>query len=182
MSHLLALPCRPSMQKIRECDHCMFYSHDYHIVCAIHPSGIEGDSCSDFRPDSELQNKRFIDFLGLGVQQQGLDEELWQLPGVRFVNRELVIERVRSFYNGEEIVQPRQRWTSDEQLWLLDNHPLFTGVCPECGYQFSHPERSLVHWDCPVICSILNQKVYAAIFLLSICFLPSQLLLTLKAI
>jgi hypothetical protein len=137
------------MQKIPECDHCMFYSHDYHIVCAIHPSGIEGDSCSNFRPDSELHNKRFVDFLGLGVQQQGLDEELWQPEGVRFVNGELVIERRGSFYNGEEIIQPQQRWTPEEQLWLLDNHPLFTGACPECGDCFLQDYSQLIHFDCP---------------------------------
>jgi len=56
------------------------------------------------------------------------DEELWEPEGARYIDGELIIER--SFYNGEEIVQPRQRWTKAEQLELLDTHPLFTGNCP----------------------------------------------------
>jgi rubrerythrin len=64
----------------------------------------------------------------------------------------------RSFYNGEEIIQPRQRWTPEEQLWLLDNHPLFTGVCPECGYRFTQSERQIVHFDCPR-CSWVDDSV-----------------------
>lgn len=69
------------------------------------------------------------------------DEELWEPEGARFVNGELVIDgdndflgaspwEHRSLYNGEEIIQPRQRWTPEEQLKLLDTHPLFTSRCP----------------------------------------------------
>ena len=86
------------------------------------------------------------------------DEEQWEPEGARFVNGEIVIERDndsgaslwehRSFYNGEEIIQPRQRWTREEQLHLLDNHPLFTGRCPQCGAEFERDYRALVHWDC----------------------------------
>jgi hypothetical protein len=136
-------------QKLPDCDRCMFYAHDYHIICAIHPSGTESDKCLDFRADPELEGKCFVDFLGLQSQQQRLDEELWEPEGVKFVNGELVVERDRCFYNGEEIIQPRQRWTRDEQLWLLDNHPLFTGVCPECGYRFLQDYSQIIHFDCP---------------------------------
>ncbi|MDZ4872084.1 MAG: hypothetical protein CLLPBCKN_001472 [Chroococcidiopsis cubana SAG 39.79] len=41
------------MPKLPECDRCKFHSHDYHIVCAIHPAGVEEDSCLDFRPDPQ---------------------------------------------------------------------------------------------------------------------------------
>ena len=71
------------------------------------------------------------------------------------VNGKVVIERDndflgahRSFYNGEEIIQPRQRWTREEQLELLDTHPMFTGRCPQCELPFPRYERPLVHWDC----------------------------------
>lgn len=32
-----------------------------------------------------------------------------------------------TIYAGEAIVQPVQRWTTEEKLALLDWHPLFTG-------------------------------------------------------
>jgi hypothetical protein len=84
------------------------------------------------------------------------DETQWEPEGARFVNGELVIERVseapseesRSFYNDQEIIQPQQRWTREEQLELLDWHPMSTGRCPHCGHQFPRHERPPVHWDC----------------------------------
>lgn len=76
-------------------------------------------------------------------------EELWEPEGARFVNGELIVERDRSFYNGKEIIQIRQRWTREEQMELLDWHPLFTGRCPQCGAAMERDYRALVHWDCP---------------------------------
>jgi hypothetical protein len=52
------------------------------------------------------------------------NEELWQPEGA-------------SYYNGELIVQPRfTRWTPQEQLELLDTHPLFTDRCPQYSSPF----------------------------------------------
>jgi hypothetical protein len=55
----------------------------------------------------------------------------------------------RSFYNGVEIIQP-PRLTPEQQIELLDNHPLFTGTCPQCGAFFDRDYVSRVHWDCNV--------------------------------
>jgi hypothetical protein len=38
------------MPKIPDCDHCQLYAQNPHLVCAVHPAGVEGDTCSDFRP------------------------------------------------------------------------------------------------------------------------------------
>lgn len=144
-------------RKLPECDRCLLCAHEPFVVCAVHPFGPEGDSCLDFRADPELESKRFVDFLGL--QQQGDEpysnpfdlepnEELWEPEGAKFVNGELVIEHERSFYNGEEIIQPQQRWTREEQLNLLDWHPMFTGRCPHCERPFPKYEKPPVHWDC----------------------------------
>jgi hypothetical protein len=136
------------MPKLPECDRCLLYSWDYHLACAIHPTGVEGDSCLDFRPNPELEGKHFRDFLKLRLRQQDDepysnphdylddDQELWEPTGV-------------SYYAGELILQPQQRWTREEQLELLDTHPLFTGKCPQCGYQFERDYTACcVHWDC----------------------------------
>ncbi len=161
------------MRKLPECDRCLLYSNEPFLVCAVHPTGPGDDSCLDFRLDPDLEN-RFEDFLGLERQTGavildcetpienpfGPDEEQWQPEGAFFVNGDLVIDRDndngaslgehRSFYNGEEIVQPRfTRWTREEQLELLDYHPMFTGRCPECGSEFARDYRALMHWDCP---------------------------------
>jgi hypothetical protein len=86
------------------------------------------------------------------------DQQQWQPEGARFVNGELVSDRDkdsgaspwehRSFYNGEEIIQPQQRWTREEQLDLLDYHPIFTGRCPQCECPFPRYEKPPVHWAC----------------------------------
>jgi hypothetical protein len=83
-----------------------------------------GYTCLDFEVDRELEGKRFVDFLEL--QQQPM---------------------APSYYNGELVVQPRQRWTRDEQLQLLEVHPLFTGRCPACSAEFERDYRVIVHWD-----------------------------------
>lgn len=115
--------------KIPDCDRCLLYSHNPYLVCAVHPDGVDGNSCLDFREDPNAE-----------------PVELWEPQGATYVNDELVIER--TYYNGEEIIQPPQRWTREEQLWLIDNHPLFTGKCPSCGYMFQRDYTSRVHWDC----------------------------------
>lgn len=163
-----------AMRKLPECDRCLLYSYNPFLSCAVHPAGPTGDSCLDFRPDPDAQTGRFEGFLGLefsaGAGMEGdetpidnpfdLDpsKNLWEPEGARFVDEEVVVERdtegashweYRSFYNGEEIIQPRQRWTREEQLDLLDWHPMFTGRCPACELPFPRYEKPPVHWDCP---------------------------------
>jgi hypothetical protein len=53
------------MPKIPDCDLCLYNARDYHIVCAVHPTGPMGNTCPDFEVDPELEGKRFVDFLGL---------------------------------------------------------------------------------------------------------------------
>lgn len=96
------------MPKIPDCDRCRYCAHDYHIFCAIHPVGPAGDRCPDFSPDPELKGKRFVDFLRI-LEAPEPSGEQWELVGARYVGGELVIERDRTFYGGEELVQLRQR-------------------------------------------------------------------------
>lgn len=138
------------MSRIPDCDRCRYCAHDYHLVCALYPAGPSSDNCSDFQPDPDLKNIRFQDFLGLHRQppentdadeaysnpySPNPDEDQWEPDGA-------------SYYNGELILQPKQM-TREEQLWLLDNHPLFTGVCPACKYHFPQTNFHIVHFDCP---------------------------------
>jgi len=117
------------------------------MVCAVHPTGPTGDTCLDFRADPELKGKRFVDFLGLESQQQ--DNESFSNPFDLEPDEDLWEPEGASYYAGELILQPKQRWTREEQLELLDSHPIFTGYCPECGYKFSSVNPPQVHWDCP---------------------------------
>jgi hypothetical protein len=136
------------MPKLPECDRCIFCAHDYHIVCAIHPAGVEEDSCLDFRPDPELRHLPFRDFLGLRQQQQ--DDEPYSNPHDYIDDNEELWEPTgASYYNGEIVLQPQQHWTQEEQLEMLDWHPLFTGKCPQCDASFSKDYTARVHWDCP---------------------------------
>lgn len=126
------------MPKIKNCDRCLFYSHDYLIVCAVHPGGPANDTCLDFRENPELESKQFVDFLGIGETYENPysnEQDQWQPEGA-------------SYYNGELILQPPQRWTREEQLELIEWHPLFTGFCPQCGAFFDRDYTARVHWDC----------------------------------
>jgi hypothetical protein len=106
------------MPKIPDCNHCLMYSHDPHLVCAVHPLGVDANNCIDFRLNPNAQV-----------------EELWHPVGA-------------TYYNGELILQPRQRWTQQQQLELLDWHPMFTGYCPHCGAKYECDYTAQVHWDC----------------------------------
>jgi hypothetical protein len=44
------------MYKNYNCDRCLFYAHDPHLVCWQHPEGVTSD-CLDFRADPELQEE-----------------------------------------------------------------------------------------------------------------------------
>ncbi len=127
------------MPKLPECDYCLLCAHDLHLVCAVHPSGVDDSTCIDFRPDPELEEKHFVNFLGIGETHENPyseDNDQWEPEGA-------------SYYNGELVIQPRQRWTPQQQLELLDTHPIFTGKCPRCGYEYERDYTARVHWDCP---------------------------------
>lgn len=106
------------MVKIPECSRCLLYAHNPHLVCAVHPAGVETDTCPDFQLDPNTE-----------------PEELWEPVGA-------------SYYNGELILQPQQSWSQVEQLALLDWYPLFTGRCPDCEMPMTQRDPAFVYWDC----------------------------------
>jgi predicted RNA-binding Zn-ribbon protein involved in translation (DUF1610 family) len=118
------------MPKISDCDRCRFNACNYYLLCAVNPTGPPGSVCHDFEADPELGGRRYVDFLELLQQQAELEP-----AGM-------------SFYNEQLVMQLRQRWTREQQLELLDTHPMFTGICPACGAEFERDYRALVHWDC----------------------------------
>jgi hypothetical protein len=121
--------------KIPECDalragfahRCLLYSHDPHLICAVHPDGIDTETCLDFRPDSNIK-----------------EEEQWSPEGY-------------SWY-GDELIRDRSRYTCEEQIEILDSHPFFTGVCPQCRYDFDQNNLPAVHYDCPA-CGWIDDSV-----------------------
>jgi len=118
-----------SFRKLPECDRCQFYTGNPHLPCAVHPHGATGSGCLDFREDLAAVHQ-WEQFLGLDWV-----EEPWQPEGA-------------SYYNGELILTPEQRWSQMEQLNLLDWHPMFTGRCPECEMAITQTDPPRVHWDC----------------------------------
>ena len=115
------------MSKIPLCERCLLNARNPHLVCTLYPNGVDTDSCIDFRPDPNIQ-----------------EEEQWSPSGY-------------SWYGGELIPNQPSRYTRDEQLEILDNHPFFTGICPQCGYRFSK-SKQIVHYDCP-ICDFVDDSV-----------------------
>ena len=113
------------MPKIPDCDRCSLYAHNPYLVCAVHPNGIDGDCeasrrhrCIDFRPDPNAKI-----------------EEQWSPQGY-------------SWYGDELISDRPSRHSQAEQIEILDNHPFFTGVCPQCRHEFNR-DNQIIHYDCP---------------------------------
>jgi hypothetical protein len=117
------------MNTLPECDLCQFYARSTYTVCAVHPFGVDGENCLDFREYPNVES-----------------EELWEPEGARYIDNELLLER--SYYNSEEVRQPQQQLTPEQQWHILETHPLFTGHCPQCGYQFPPHIPELIHFDC----------------------------------
>ncbi len=107
---------------------CLLYARNPHLICAVHPAGPNTDTCPDFRENPNTAS-----------------EDLWEPEGA-------------SYYNGELILQPRQRWTLEQQLELLDTHPLFTGRCPRCEMTYPQYETPPVHWNCSA-CGWIDDSV-----------------------
>jgi hypothetical protein len=117
------------MPKTPDCDRCQFYAHDPHLVCAVHPTGVEG-KCFDFRQA-----------LNLPANENGQ----WSPEGYYWWDGELLPNRPVTL-------------TLEEQLEILDSHPFFTKVCPKCGYHFNESNLPLIHWDCPA-CDWVDDSV-----------------------
>lgn len=116
--------------KLPECDRCLNYHANDYLRCAVHLSGFEGEHCPDFREDSQAEQRQ-AQFLKL----DWVAEEEWQ-P-----------ERA-SYYSGKLIINPVQQFTRQQQLELLDHHPMFTGRCPECEQTIAVTDPPQSHWDC----------------------------------
>jgi hypothetical protein len=61
-----------------------------------------------------------------------------------------------AYYNEERVLQPEHYLTTEERLEILETHPFFTGVCPECGADIS--DLNLVHYDCE-LCGWKDESV-----------------------
>ncbi len=137
------------MPKISDCDRCLYSSHNQYLICAIHPDGQNSGNCPDFQENPEAKNGKFVDFLNLLQRVEDSDNhEPFSNPFSLNSDDEQWEPEGASYYNGELILQPKQK-TREEQLWLLDNHPLFTSVCPACKYHFPQANFHIVHFDCP---------------------------------
>lgn len=53
-----------TFHKLPECDRCLFYTSDPHLLCAVHPGGVSEEPCLDFREDPTAAH-RWSQFLGL---------------------------------------------------------------------------------------------------------------------
>ncbi|MEG3440037.1 hypothetical protein V0288_23110 [Pannus brasiliensis CCIBt3594] len=110
------------MSKIPDCDRCLLFSQQLYYVCAVHPEGVEGDECPDFRPDPEIDEEE--------------EEKPWSPAG--------------HFWYGDNLL-PDRLWrpSKEEQEKIIETHPLFTGLCPNCSHVFSTNPPTGAPWHCP---------------------------------
>jgi hypothetical protein len=104
------------MAKIDQCERCRFYLNNPHLFCAVRPNGFETDTCLDYRLNPDY----------IFLQQ-------WNPDG-------------HVYYNDGLSKLPEDKPDPERQLWLLNNHPAFTGGCTNCGYEYP---RKPLSWDCP---------------------------------
>ncbi len=66
------------MPKIPDCNRCFLYARNPYVVCTVHPDGVDGVRCIDFRldPNAEI-------------------EEQWSPEGYSYYDGELVRDRSR---------------------------------------------------------------------------------------
>jgi transposase-like protein len=63
-------------------------------------------------------------------------------------------EDERLYYGNHLVNNVQNKPEREKQLWLLNNHPIFTGVCPNCGYDYGtlkilDIDEKSQHWNCP---------------------------------
>ena len=97
------------MPRINDCISCLYYAWDYNLVCAVHPTGPDGKTCTDYECNAEQTGRKFLDFLGLGESGESGEfgeingavnnpwseepEDNWSPPGTKYINGELVLIR-----------------------------------------------------------------------------------------
>ena len=53
----------------------------------------------------------------------------------------------KDLYYGNYLVRKVENKPSKKkQLWIVNNHPAFTGVCCNCGFQY---DKHTNNWTCP---------------------------------
>jgi hypothetical protein len=111
------------MPKIHECDRCLLYARNPHLVCAVHPAGPNTITCIDFRenPDAE-------------------PEELWEPEGASYYNGALILQRpaavdtrttVRTFGRAPTVYRPVSPVLAS--VPQIRNTPVYWD-CAECGW------------------------------------------------
>ena len=93
---------------------------------------------------------RYLDF-----QPSVEPPEMSVQKGTTFVDDDPVEQPT---YDGRPVSMPRQRFTPEAKLELLDYHPMFTGRCPQCEMPFPKYETPPVHWDCST-CGWMDDSV-----------------------
>ena len=66
--------------------------------------------------------------------------------------------KVQAKAGGELILQRPTGVDLEQQLELLDTHPLFTGQCPRCEMTYPQYETPPVNWDCSA-CGWMDNSV-----------------------
>ena len=106
------------MPKISKCDRCSFYAHDPHLICAIHPGGVEND-CLDFRDN-------------------GREAELWSPQGYVWYGDNLQAVGRSRLTNEQrlEILDTHPLFTGKCPSCghKFENYPLIHWDCPNCGW------------------------------------------------
>ena len=69
-------PNTPAMPKIPECNRCLLLTRNPHLICTVHPTGPNTNTCIDFRENPKAE-----------------PEELWEPEGASYYGGELILQR-----------------------------------------------------------------------------------------
>ncbi|MGB5595694.1 MAG: hypothetical protein WBM32_10720 [Crocosphaera sp.] len=56
-------------------------------------------------------------------------------------------QRKKGAYYDGVFYSTEPKYTSEQQWDIVEHHPFFTGVCPECQHKFENIKTET--WDCP---------------------------------
>ena len=107
------------MRKILDCDRCLFYAHNLHLVCNVHPEGVEGDRFTVSRHGET----KTIDLCGVKAEGDTAKNYLQTVLDKR--DGEVFLERSGDSYDAWITIEP------DNAVGLLEDLPYEVEASPE---------------------------------------------------
>ena len=122
--HHYTLWCRElrELMKLECCDRCKYYARSPYLICAEHPTGVEGEHCPDFELDLEIPDDEATAWYG----------EQWQSQWASYYSDELVLVQRLELLDSHPLFTGR--CPNCEMPLLQTDPPRVHWDCEYCGW------------------------------------------------